>query len=94
MYQQSNTKMDILINEKSTLSINGITFNNYSLNCEGKESLIVVASGKLNYINVIILNAAHKAWKGNGKFFSTIDAAMANYKDVKIKAMIQATQIN
>jgi len=42
-----------------------------------------------NDVRVIVQNASHKVWRGAGKYFATVDAAVANYKSDAVKAMIQ-----
>lgn len=39
-------------------------------------------------IRVICQNAAHKAWSGMGRFFSSINDAMAGYKKQEMKDLI------
>lgn len=41
-------------------------------------------------VQVICQNAAHKAWRGAGKFFQTSAEALANYRSGEMKAIIQA----
>jgi len=41
-------------------------------------------------VNVICQNASHKVWKKSGKMFSSVDAALQNYKSQEMKAIIQA----
>lgn len=52
----------------------------------------MVVSGKVNYVNVTVKNASHRAFRGLGKDFENFDQAIGNYKDSKIKAMIEAVK--
>lgn len=41
-------------------------------------------------IRVIVQNASHKVWRGQGKGFRTAAEAVANYKSAELKAIISA----
>lgn len=55
-----------------------------------KEVAVTKFDGKTSYVNVIVKNAAHRAFKGTGKDFKTVEAAIASYKDQTIKSMLTA----
>jgi len=84
--------MNIIITSSGTTIANGSTYKSIELNCENKSVLVLVVSGKINYVNVTVNNAMHRAFRGIGKDFTTFEAAIENYKDSKIKAMIQAAK--
>ena len=52
----------------------------------GKVSALVCVSDL--QVRVIVQNAAHKAWRGSGKAFPNIAAALAAYKSEEMKAII------
>lgn len=54
----------------------------------GKVSALVCISDL--QVRVIVQNAAHKAWRGSGKAFQNVSAALAAYKSDEIKAIISA----
>jgi ribosomal protein L31 len=56
----------------------------------GKHSAMVTVAP--NYINVRVCNAAHRAWKGMGKTFATVEQALANYRTAEIRAIIEAAR--
>jgi hypothetical protein len=59
----------------------------FSATC-GKTSAYVVI---LDYgVRVCCLNAAHKVWKGAGKFFPNAEAAISGYRSGEMKALIEA----
>lgn len=82
--------MNILINNQSVSESNGTTYFSFDAAIENKSVAIMIVSGKSNYVNIRVKNASHKAWKGTGKDFATINEAVNNYKDGKIKAIILA----
>jgi len=84
--------MKVLITSASTNNVNGSTYKSFELVCENKSAIVLVVSGKSNYVNVTVNNASHRAFRGLGKDFETFEAALENYKDSKIKAMIQAAK--
>lgn len=84
--------MNILIASSGTTTANGSIYKSFELNCENKSVLVLVVSGKSNYVNVTVNNAMHRAFRGIGKNFATFEAALENYKDSKIKAMIEAAK--
>lgn len=43
-------------------------------------------------VNVLCLNASHKAYKGFGKFFNTFEEAINNYKSADMQNMIKYLQ--
>jgi hypothetical protein len=53
----------------------------------GQHSIIVTVAPK--YIAVTVQNASNRAWRGPGKNFRTLDAALANYKTAEIRAMLR-----
>jgi|JI10StandDraft_1071094.scaffolds.fasta_scaffold320451_2 hypothetical protein len=84
--------MNVLIASASTTNANGSTYKSFELTCENKSAIVMVVSGKINYVNVVVTNAMHRAFRGLGKDFATFEAAIENYKDSKIKAMIEAAK--
>ena len=57
--------------------------------CEGKSSVIVNVNKVIGYINIIVCNASHAAYKKSGKIFMTKESAIAAYKSEYIKQIIQ-----
>lgn len=46
-------------------------------------------------IRIICNNAAHKAWKGMGRFFHRESEALSSYKSIEMKSIIlKAIQLN
>jgi hypothetical protein len=54
---------------------------------DGKKSVSIYFSS-INYINVCNLNASHKAWKGNGRYFWSFEDAVAAYKSAFMKSAL------
>ena len=84
--------MNVLITSASTNNANGSTYKSFELICENKSAIVMVVSGKVNYVNVTVKNASHCTFRGLGKDFENFDQAIGNYKDSKIKAMIEAVK--
>lgn len=84
--------MNILIASASVNVVNGSTYKSFKVVCENKSVIVLVVSGNSNYVNVTVNNAMHRAFRGIGKDFATFEAAIENYKDSKIKAMIEAAK--
>lgn len=55
----------------------------------GKKSA-VVGIWKSGIVTVCCLNAAHRAWRGLGKTFSSVEEALENYRSSEMKSMIRA----
>lgn len=55
-----------------------------------KKRIIISFSFRLNDINVLVPNAAHKAYRGSGNFFSNINEALNHYNSPVTKALINA----
>ena len=53
----------------------------------GKTSAFV-GRGASGYITVCCMNASHRAWRGAGRTFFTVDAAIKSYKKAEMKAII------
>jgi hypothetical protein len=81
--------MAIQIIESSSFPTAVGIYNSVRLQCDGLECTILKVTGRMNYVNVIIHNASHKAYRGNGKDFASIEEAKAHYKSPKIKAMLE-----
>lgn len=56
----------------------------------GKHSVMVFVYLSRSEVRVIVQNAMNQAWRGLGKEFASIQAAIENYKTADIKAMLQA----
>jgi len=56
----------------------------------GKHSLTVAIAPE--HVQVIVENAANRAWRGMGKRFENMAAALGNYKTPEIRAMLQAAE--
>jgi hypothetical protein len=54
----------------------------------GKTSAMVAIHS--DHVQVICQNAAHKVWRGAGKFFPNAVDALANYRSSEMKAIIQS----
>lgn len=78
-----------IISTSSFVNANGI-YTTVQLECEKVKVTITRVNGKkYSYVNVTVQNASHRAYKGFGKMFKTNEEAIENYKNEKIKAMIQ-----
>lgn len=84
--------MNVLLSETTKQNINGSLYRSITGICENREVSVIIVTGNSSYVNVTVKNASHKVWKGMGKDFPTIEAAIANYKDSKIKAIIKSVK--
>lgn len=41
-------------------------------------------------VRICVKNASHRVWRGFGKHFDTVEAALENYKSAKAKTLIRA----
>ncbi len=82
--------MTIQITDSSTSTSNGTTYTTYVLATEKKSIYLMIVTGARPYVNVVVNNASHQAYRGMGKEFATLQAAEANYKCPQIKAMIRS----
>jgi len=81
----------MLITTNNTETINGYTYKTFTAIYNNKEVSIMKVTGNSNYFVVMYKNASHKAFRGMGKQFDTIQQALENYKDASIKAIISAS---
>ena len=82
--------MNVLITQQLARTYDNIgrcTF--VTAECGKHRATVLVAP---NYINVSVQNAAHRAWKGMGKTFATVEQALANYRSAPIRAIIEAAR--
>ena len=84
--------MNVLISSTSITNQNGSTYKSFEMVCENKSAIVMVVFGKINYVNVTVNNASHRAFRGLGKDFANFEQALSNYSDSKIKAMIEAAK--
>jgi hypothetical protein len=42
-----------------------------------------------DYVQVCVHNASNRVWRGMGKRFATVEAAIANYKTAAVRSMIE-----
>ena len=85
--------MNIQITRESTEKINGATYKSVDVIVEGKE-VFVLTCADYNYCTVVVKNAMHRAYRGTGRQFASIQAAHDSYKDSKIKAAIAYAMAN
>ena len=75
----------MIVNEiKKTLTDN---YTHFTLGA-GKKEAYIAYNHNINQLQVIGLNASHKAFMGHGKYFSTFKEALSNYKSQEMIAMI------
>ena len=86
--------MNIQITKQTEEYINGSLYCYTNLQVDAKAISMLCVSGKSNYVNVMVKNAAHKAYAGLGKQFKSITEACESYKDAKIVAMLTCVKIN
>lgn len=55
-------------------------------------SLSLTVSIAKHGVTVRVQNAAHRAWRGAGKTFRTLDAAKRNYRDAKVLAALAVVE--
>jgi hypothetical protein len=81
--------MNIQVLDTAILVTEFATYDTVILECEKVKCRITRAAGQYSYINVVVLNAVHRAFRGMGKDFQTIEEALNHYKSPKMKAMLQ-----
>jgi hypothetical protein len=59
----------------------------------GKTSICVSIDRSDGWVQVICQNAAHRVWRGAGRFFPSFEAALAGYKSASVRSLIQAAEI-
>lgn len=55
----------------------------------GKAEAVIYHNARLGYVNVCCLNAAHRAWRGSGRYFSNFAKAVDGYKSAAVKSMVK-----
>lgn len=80
--------MDAMITDTSRQTALGNEYLYVELVCGKHAALVVVCRGASNYVQVIVQNAMNRAWRGMGKRFATVEAAVAAYKTDAIRSMI------
>ena len=82
--------MNVIIAEQMTKTYPNIGRYTHVIGECGKHRATVTVAP--NYINVSVQNAAHRAWRGMGKTFATVEQALANYRTAEIRAIIEAAR--
>ena len=80
--------MDAMITETSRQTALGNEYLYVELVCGKHAALVVICRGATNYVQVIVQNAMNRAWRGMGKRFANVEAAVAAYKTDAIRSMI------
>lgn len=73
--------------------INTAEHANYITATCGSKSAMVAINHDKTTVQVICKNAAHKAWRGSGRFFDSVQDAVDGYKSAEMKSMIQAAEL-
>ena len=83
-----NETMTINVLDTSRQTALGNEYLYVEMQCGKHAALVVVCKGATNYVQVIVQNAMNRAWRGMGKRFANLDAALKAYKTDAIKGMI------
>jgi len=81
--------MNAIITDTSRQTALGNEYLYVELVCGKHSALVVVCKGASNYVQVIVQNAMNRAWRGMGRRFATVDAALAAYKTAAVRTMIE-----
>jgi len=81
--------MEISIIKTDTQKALGNDYLYAEMECGKHSALVVVCRGATEYVQVIVQNAANRAWRGMGKRFANMEAAINAYKTEAIRTMIQ-----
>jgi len=81
--------MEISIIKTDTQKALGNDYLYVEMECGKHSALVVVCRGATEYVQVIVQNAANRAWRGMGKRFANMEAAINAYKTEAIRTMIQ-----
>ena len=79
------TDIQVLNSESKTYANLGRYF--YSEMRAGKHHVSVTVAP--NHLQVIVHNASNRCWRGMGKQFPNLDAALAYYKTPEVRAMLE-----
>ena len=85
--------MDVLITEDRTQTFSNLGLYRFVTVQSGSHTVSIMDASNAGhpYVQVIVeSNASHKAWRGMGRKFNTLAAAIAHYKTPAIKAALQA----
>ena len=85
--------MTTQINRQNNFMQNFSHYFHTEMTCENLDASVTIVRGAINYVNVTVKNASHRAWKGAGKNFNNLKDALNNYKDPRVKDMIYTAQI-
>lgn len=69
-----------------------IDSHSYIVITNGKQTVQVFRGGHSGMINIINRNAAHRAWRGNGKSFRTFADARQAYRSEFMKSAIDLAE--
>ena len=81
----TNEELKMMIQEIQKTLTDTYTYVTLS---SGKKECYISYNHKDRLLNIVCLNASHKAFRGNGKFFKTFEDAIKNYKSSNMKNMI------
>ena len=81
--------MNAIITETRRQTALGNDYVYVELQCGKHSALVVVCRGASNYVQVIVQNAMNLAWRGMGRRFASVEAAMAAYKTAAVRTMIE-----
>lgn len=82
--------MNVSITEIERKTMYGSDYVFVSLHTDRHAASVIIAKGHANYVQVTVKNASHRAYRGAGKRFLTVEAAIASYKTKAIRSMIEA----
>lgn len=81
--------MTAMITDTSRQTAMGNEYLYVELTCGKHSALVVICRGATNYVQVIVQNAMHRAYRGMGKRFATVETALKAYKTDAVRSMIE-----
>lgn len=59
------------------------------MTCENVQGVVSISK---HSVQVLCVNAAHRAWRGGGRCFNSIAEALAHYKSAEMRQMIATAE--
>lgn len=79
--------MDIMITKESNTS------GDHYIEAICGKTTAVVGKSSFGYIFVLCCNASHRAYRGAGRTFNTIEEAVSAYKSPEMKSIIRLLEV-
>lgn len=82
----------IAITEDTTRITDETTYRRFEINTKRYRMTVTVSNGLRHDVRVLLKNASHNAWRGQGRLFWSFEDAISYYKTEELRGALSAIE--